>query len=363
MSMPGIWKKVPGWLADPLGPLTIRWSYLPHMLPWLWRFLQAGSTVEKVEETARMLRPLVADCPARHRQLAEEAGVAELIERKGLLYVFPNKADFEAEALAWKLRRDNGVQWIELDEDELRQREPALDRRYNFGVLVEEGANCTDPGAYVAALIRHAVRQGAILRRDRAIGFRLEGERLRAVRAAEGEIVCDRAVISAGAWSKHLAREAGDRVLLETERGYHVMIAEPEITPRHPIMPSDGKMAHTMTRGGLRVAGQVELAGLNAAPNWKRAEVLRKAMLDIWPGLARDPAPGRVRNWMGHRPSTPDSRPVIGPASGCPDVVHAFGHGHIGLAAGALTGRLVADLVGGKPPVIDPAPYSARRFT
>jgi D-amino-acid dehydrogenase len=362
MSMPGIWKKVPGWLADPLGPLTIRWSYLPQLLPWLWRFLQAGSTVEKVEETARVLRPLVADCPDRHRRLAEEAGVAELIERRGLLYVFPCKADFETEALAWKLRRDNGVQWIELDENELHQREPALDRRYRFGVLVQEGANCADPGAYVAALVHRAVNLGAILRRDRATGFRLEAGRLRAVRAAEGEIVCDRAVVAAGAWSKRLAQEAGDRVLLETERGYHVIISEPETVPRHPIMPSDGKMAHTMTRGGLRVAGQVELAGLAAAPNWKRADVLRKAMLDTWPGLARDPAPGRLRTWMGHRPSTPDGRPVIGPASGCPDVFYAFGHGHIGLAAGPFTARLVADLVSGKPPVIDLAPYTARRF-
>jgi len=266
----------------------------------------------------------------RHRLLAEEAGVAELIERKGLLYVFPTRADFEAEALAWRLRRDNGGRWIELGEDDLPQREPALDRRYRFGLLIEDGAACADPGGYVAALVRHASAHGAALRRGRATGFDIRGRRLHAVQTDAGEIACDKAVISAGAWSKQLARAAGDRVPLETERGYHVVIADPETGPRTPIMPSDGKMANTMTRTGLRIAGQVELGGLTAAPNWKRAEILRDFALRTYPALPRDLPPDRIRMWMGHRPSTPDSLPCIGPASGCADVLHAFGHGHIG---------------------------------
>ena len=127
-------------------------------------------------------------------------------------------------------------------------------------------------------------------------------------------------------------------------------------------MPSDGKMANTMTAHGLRIAGQVEIAGLDAAPNWKRAEILRDYALRTYPALPRTLSPDRVTFWMGHRPSTPDSLPCIGRATGCPDVVHAFGHGHIGLAAGAVSGRLVADIVSGKPPVIDPTPYAAARF-
>ena len=127
-------------------------------------------------------------------------------------------------------------------------------------------------------------------------------------------------------------------------------------------MPSDGKMAISMTRAGLRIAGQVELAGLDAAPNWKRAEILRDHALRTFPGLPRDLPSDRVKVWMGHRPSTPDGLPVIGLASGCPDVCHAFGHGHVGLASGPVTGRLVADLIAGTPPVIDPAPYAPARF-
>jgi D-amino-acid dehydrogenase len=361
-SMPGLWRRVPGFLTDPLGPLVIRWQYLPKLAPWLARFVRAGSTVGRVEATARALRPLVVDAPERHRALAAEAGVEDLIERRGLLYIFPARADFEREALAWRLRRENGVKWLELDADELRQQEPELDRRYTFGVLVQAGGNCADPGAYVAALVQHAVGQGATLLRAGATGFRIAGRRLQAVLTGDGEVGCDAAVICAGAWSRALARAAGDLVPLETERGYHAVISQPGTGPRHPVMPSDGKMAVTMTRGGLRIAGQVELAGLDAAPDWRRADILRDYALRTFPGLPRDLPPERVRVWMGHRPSIADGLPVIGPASGCADVMHAFGHGHVGLAAGPVTGRLVADLLGGLPPVINPAPYSPRRF-
>jgi len=362
VTAPGVWRKVPGWLRDPLGPLTIRWRYLPRLLPWLIRFLRAGSSWAKVEAIAQSLRPLVADAPERHLRLAQEAGVADLIQRTGLLYIFPTRADFEAEANGWRIRAATGVRWIELTEDELRQREPALDRRYTFAVLVEDGAHCTDPGAYVAALATRAVAFGAVLRHEQAVGFRIEGGRLRAVTTDRGEIACDAAVIAAGARARALAAAAGDAVPLETERGYHVTIASLESGPRHPVMPSDGHMVETPLRGGLRVAGQVEFAGLDAPPDWRRAETLKRHALRSFPGLPRDLPPDRVSMWMGRRPSIPDGLPCIGPATATADILHAYGHGHIGLSAGAMTGRLVADLIGGSTPVIDPAPYRPQRF-
>jgi D-amino-acid dehydrogenase len=362
MSSPGLWRKVPGYLLDPLGPLTIRWSYLPRLLPWLVRFVRAGSTAAKVAATGRALQPLLADAPALHRKLAEEAGVGDLISRQGVLFAFPDRAAFEAEALSWSVRRDNGVKWLELDQDELRQREPALDRHYKFGLLVEENGQCRDPGAYVAALARHALALGATVLQTRATGLRIEAGRLCAVMTGDGEVACDKAVIAAGAWSKILARAAGDRVPLETERGYHVVISDPGVEPRYPVMPSDGKMACVMTPAGLRLAGQVELAGLEAAPNWQRAEVLLRFARKVYPGVPADLPPERVKLWMGHRPSTPDGLPVLGLASGCADVVHAFGHGHVGLTAAAMSGRVVAGLVAGRAPPFDLTRYSAARF-
>jgi D-amino-acid dehydrogenase len=362
MSMPGLWKKVPGFLLDPLGPLTIRWKSLPTLVPWLVRFILSGSTVSRVEKTARALSALLADAPSRHAALAREAGVPHLIEQRGLLYVYPERAAFESEALAWRLRRDNGIHWIELEGDELYRREPTLDRRYRFGALVEAGAHCVDPGEYVAALVRHAQSLGATLCRARATGFDVQDGRLAAVLTDQGAITCDRAVIAAGIRSRELAKAAGDRVSLESERGYHVVITDPEVAPKTPVMPSDGKMANTLTTGGLRASGQVELASVDAPPNWKRADVLLNHLRRTYPALPREIAADRIKYWMGHRPSTSDGLPVIGPASATSDIIHAFGHGHVGLASAPMTALLVAEIIGERTPSVPITAYSASRF-
>lgn len=361
-AVPGLWKKVPKFLMDPLGPLAIRWSYFPSVAPWLIRYLRAGWTWPQVEATARALRPLVVDAPALHAALAEEAGVGHLIERRGLIYIYPSRADFDAEATVWEIRHKVGVRWIELNADELRQREPDLDRRYTFGVMVEEGGHCNDPGAYTAALVAHAVGQGAVLRRAAAKGFVIEGGALKAVRTDQGDVPADAAVVAAGAYAKPLAAAAGDVVPLETERGYHAEVSDPEVAPRHGLMPSDGKMSVMRTVNGLRCAGQVEIAGLDAAPNWKRAEILRDHLLRCFPGLPRALPTSRVKVWMGHRPSMPDGMPCLGPSRASPDIIHAFGHGHTGLVAGARTGRVVADLLAGRTPEIPIDPFDPRRF-
>ncbi len=361
-STPGLWRKVPGYLSNPLGPLAIRWSYFPRVAPWLARYLWAGWTEAKVEAAARALRPLLADAPALHRALAEEAGVGQLIERRGLIYTYENRAQFEAEAMSWRIRRNVGIDWIELDANDLHQREPDLDRRYTFGALVEEGGHCRDPGTYVGALVAQAVASGAEHRRTRATGFRIEGGRLRAVTTELGDIAADKAVICAGARSKALAAKAGTRVPLETERGYHAMVVDAEAGPRTPMMPYDGKMSITWTDRGLRCAGQVEIAGLEAAPNWKRAEILRDHLLRSFAKLPRDLPAERVKVWMGHRPSMPDGLPCLGPARATGDVVLAFGHGHVGLVAGPRTGQVVGALLTGEQPGIDIQPFRPSRF-
>ncbi len=361
-SMPGLWKKVPKFLMDPLGPLAIRWSYFPKVAPWLVKYLLAGWTEEKVLRTARALRPMLADAPALHRELAARAGVERLIERTGLYYVYENRAQFESEAMAWRIRRQVGIEWLELDADEMRQREPELDRRYGFGVLVEEGGHCRDPGAYVAALVAQAQAEGAELKRAKATGFRIEGGRLKAVLTEGGEIAADKAVISAGAHSRALAAKAGSDVPLETERGYHAMVLDSPTGPRTPMMPFDGKMSITWTDRGLRCAGQVEIAGLEAAPNWKRAEILRDHLLRSFPNLPRDLPADRVKVWMGHRPSMPDGLPCLGPSAASPDVLLAFGHGHVGLVAGPRTARLALALLAGRAPEIPVEPYDPARF-
>jgi D-amino-acid dehydrogenase len=227
---------------------------------------------------------------------------------------------------------------------------------------VPETGSCRNPGAYTAALIAHAQARGAQLIRARATGFRIENGALQAVITDAGEIPCDKAVIAIGARSKELARLAGDKVSLESERGYHAVVAAPEAGPRIPTMFADRKVIVTSMERGLRVAGQVEIAQTDDTPDWRRAEILRKHLVALYPKLPADLPTERITIWMGRRPSTPDGLPCIGLASGCADIIHAYGHGHVGLVGSARTGRLVAQLATGTSPEISLAPFSPQRF-
>lgn len=361
-ATPGAWRRVPGWLSDPLGPLTVRWRHLPRALPWLARYLWSGRDWAAVERTAQALAPLLADSARLHAALAAEAGTARLIERGGLLYAYTDQAAFAREAAAWRIRRAVGIDWIELSAEELRQREPWLDRRYGFGVLVEAGGHCRDPGAHVAGLVGLIRAMGGQVVRQAATGWRIDGGRLRAVRTGAGEIAAEAAVLAAGARAGALAQAAGNRVPLATQRGYHAQVRAAEVVPRASVMLGDAAASVTRTDGGLRIAGQMEIAGLEAAPDWRRAQVLLAHLRRAAPGLAGGIAPTDVQVWMGHRPSLPDGLPCLGPARGTADIVHAFGHGHVGLAAGPRTGRLVAQLVAGRSPEIDVRPFAPARF-
>ena len=285
ISMPGLWRKVPGYLRDPLGPLTIDWRALPRLAPWLIRFLRAGATEARVTRTARNLNLLLADAPQRHLALAAEAGVGHLIRQTGLLYPYPSRAAFLAEALAWKLRRQNGVEWIELNDHELATAEPHLDPRYRFAIKVTRGAHCSDPGGYTAALVAHAESIGAVRMRGDATGFEVAQRRLTAVHSSAGRLPCTHAVIAAGIGSARLAKMLGDTIPLAAERGYHVRMAASNIGPTLPKMPSDGKKALTPMQGGLRSAGQVQLADPSAEPDWRRAEVLLEHLRRAFPGF------------------------------------------------------------------------------
>ncbi len=265
MSMPGVIRNVPRWLFDPLGPLSLRWSYLPAIAPWLMRFIRAG-TPEKVRAQARALRPLVGLTLEALKPLVSAAGAEDLVHRLGHLYVYRSAESLAKDRLAWELRRENGVEIDEFDADELRQLEPALSRDYVRGVLVRENGHTSNPLALVERLLGHFLRSGGELVRARAYGFRLDGRRLGAIQTDSGDLPAEAAIVCAGAYSKPLAAALGDRIPLETERGYHLMIRDPEVMPRIPTADADGKFVATPMETGLRFAGTVELARARGTP-------------------------------------------------------------------------------------------------
>lgn len=361
MSMPGTLKKVPGYLLDPLGPLSIRWRYLPTLAPWLIRFVQAG-TQAKVRAQARALKPMLDDSYGAWLPLVRNAGAQDLIRRDGHLVVYRTQADFEGDALGYQLRRDNGIAFDVLHADELWQFEPSISHDYTIGVTFHQNGHTVNPNRLVRTVADAFRRDGGRVLAAQAHGFAREGGRLMGIETDAGVIPADAAVVAAGAHSRAFAASLGDDVPLDTERGYHVLISSPETRPRRPILDASAKFVSTPMETGLRLAGTVEFAGLDAPPNWSRADYLLMLGRRLFPGLAASYPEGRVSRWMGFRPSMPDSLPVIGLASQCPDVAYAFGHGHVGLAGAARTGEAVADLIAGRTPVFDLAPFAPTRF-
>ncbi|GAA5233269.1 FAD-dependent oxidoreductase [Verticiella sediminum] len=358
VGMPGMWKKVPGWLLDPLGPLTVRWPYLPRVVPWLMALLRHSSPRE-VERIATAMRRLLAPIFACYEPLLERAGAQHLVRRTGCLYVYSSREVARQWQWGMDLRRRLGVVMEDVEQDALEELEPDLQGRFRFGILAPENGSTLDSSELVKALHAQCERDGAVSVRATATGFERQGDRVRAVRLEGAEpLACDAVVIAGGAWSARLVRALGLRVPLETQRGYHVTVASNNLALRHTVMAVEHNMMVNPMAKGLRLAGSVEFAGLAAPPDYRRSAVLLERGRDMFPHLDTS----RHTQWMGHRPCLPDSLPVLGPVPRMANAWCAFGHGHVGMCGGASTGREIAALIAGRVPEIDLAPFSPERY-
>ena len=357
LGLPGLWKHVPGWVLDPTGPLSIPWRYGWRIAPWLWRFQRASSAAH-VELIADALHALLTVTLDHWRPLAQWAGVPELVVQNGYALAYESRAAFDADELGRTLRRRRGVQIEVLEGGAIRAFDAALSATLTHLVLLPEQGHCPNPLRLSRALATRLRQGGAHFLERPAIGFDIADGRVTRVLTEDGALDVDATVIAAGAQSKALAVRLGNDVPLETERGYHVTIAAAGVAPRIPIASGEGKYFVTPMETGLRIGGTVELAGLDAPPAWRRADALLEKAQRLLPGLRA----GGVERWMGHRPSLPDSMPVIGRSRRAANAFFAFGHGHVGLTAAAPTGEIVADLVGGRAPFMDIEPFSPERF-
>ena len=357
VGTPGILKKVPKMLFDPLAPLSIRWSYLPQITPWLLRLLWS-SRPERVEEISKVLHSISGPALEHYEPLLADAGAGELVGRLGSLYVFLSEEEMQEAEPGIELRRRRGIPLEVLSAAELRQMQPALRGDVAGAIFVPNAAHCVDPLGLSQTLARHFVERGGTMLQEHVLGFRIGPDGPSHVSTDRARHPVDDVVITAGAFSRAFAENLGSKIPLDTERGYHVQMPNPGVEVRLPMLiPSQG-FAVTPMAGGLRCAGTVELGGLDAPPNYARADVILKHAKDLLPGLEDS----GVERWMGHRPSIPDSLPVISASPRFRNVFFGFGHGHLGLTLAAVTGRLIADLVAGREPGIDIGPFRADRF-
>nr|WP_298688933.1 FAD-dependent oxidoreductase [uncultured Dongia sp.] len=357
VATPGVLWDVPKMLMDPLGPLAIRWSYLPKIAPWLLRFV-AASSEKRVEQISITLRSALVQALAAHKELAALAGQSLMIKDTGWLGVFEGDEKFKSYQWDLDLQTRRGVKFQVLKQEEIRQFEPSLQPIYRHAVYYPENSYVTDNFALVQRLANQFVAQGGTLVQAPVEGFEIGADGPTAVRAGGKAYACDAVVVAAGAWSKKLSQMLGHNVPLDTERGYHVTLPRAEKRPRMPLYSGDHSFAITPLDVGLRFAGTVELGGLEAAPNYARAEKLMKHGRRMFGEMDET---GRT-DWMGFRPSMPDSVPVISQGGRFKNTYFGFGHGHIGLTLGPVTGRIISDLVANRDPGLDMQPFRIDRF-
>ncbi|MCR4538851.1 FAD-binding oxidoreductase [Pseudomonas sp. 18.1.10] len=358
-SVPGLLWKVPRWLLDPMGPLAIRAAHAPRLIPWLMRFSRAGRPTE-VRRIAQALAALNTRVYTDLLPLLGEHGLLDELQQLGALTVYEQAAAFDGDAAQWALKRAHGVEVLALSGDEARELEPALSPAITRGVFTPQWSHVRDPKILVDKLRQSLVGRGLCIRVGQAcdIGSGLGAGAL-SVKLSDGQqLRADTVVVAAGAWSGQLARCVGDKVLLESERGYNTTFAAPGVALSREVIFAERHFVATPLSCGLRVGGAAEFGGLNAVANFKRSHALARLAAHYLPGLRTECG----TCWAGHRPATPDSLPVIGPSPRNPAVIYAFGHGHLGLTQGATTGRLVSDMALDKPPQIDLAPYAISRF-
>ena len=358
VTTPGIMRKVPRMLLDANGPLFLRWSYLPRLLPWLLPYL-SNARRRRVGYIAHALAPLVCDSVSEHQALAAGSAAARRIRPSSYLFVYDDRAAFEAERFIWGLRAAAGFCWETLEGGAVREYEPAIAPSSRYAVRLDNHATIASPGDYVKELAGEVVRLGGRLTRAEVADLRAHDDGVSIITRggpADG-IEVSAVVVASGAWSGPLGRKFGANVPLESERGYHLHCRHAGGAPRVPIMCAQRKIVVTPMDSDLRVAGTIEFGGLNAGASRAPLRMLRRTARELLPDLHFE----SQQEWLGHRPATPDSLPLLGPSPLSPRVFFACGHQHIGLTAGAKSGRIIASMVCGCNPGVDVSPYRVDR--
>lgn len=358
LSKPGILKKIPGWLLDQKGPLALRPSALPGILPWFLRFL-ACARHARIVEIAEAMTTLTSHVYEDYAPLLDACEDKSLLGQKPIIEVFDSPAGLAHERPHLELRKSLGFRSEELDAAAIGDLEPALAGKFRHGLLFPDWRAVSDTEGFIAALTESFLKQG---------GTRVLGEVKRLVELsgiASGVVLANgerypasKVVVAAGTGSRQLFDQLGVDIPLTGIAGYQAVLPNPGVEIRHSVIYADGGFCFAPMTRGLQIGGTIEFAGPNAEPNFKRAEIILEKAKRILPQLRTD----NFEYGVGYRPFLPDTKPVIDRSRRLSNVFMAFGHGQLGLTLGATTGRLIADLAAGRPTAQDLSPFSANRF-
>lgn len=357
LATPGIMRKAPKWLIDPLGPLSLRPAYALKILPWMLRFWRASWQDKYQASLAAQASLMAVSKAALERQIEAVEGEA-MIRREGQLQLYEGEAEFSASLAGWQTRQAHGVVYeFLLSSEAIAKIQPGIHPRFTHAAFTPEWKNVCDPAQWTQHLATAFEKRGGKIAIAAIHSISIQQDSV-ILKSDSADYEANQVVLCAGAWSKTLAQSIGDSLPLDTERGYNTTLPSGAFDLKTHITFSNHGFVVTKIGEGVRVGGAVELGGLDLQPNFQRAEVLLDKAKIFLPSLKIEDG----KQWMGFRPSMPDSLPVISYASRSKRVIYAFGHGHLGLTQSAGTAELVAALVSNGTPDIDLTPFSANRF-
>jgi D-amino-acid dehydrogenase len=357
VNTPDLPKTALKYILNPKSPLFLQWSAIPRMTPWLWQFMRHATEKGLVQMTTGIAQ-IVTDTMDQHRSLTRGTRAEGWIANSDFSFVYPDRSDFEADRNSWDTRMSFGQTPELISGPAVQEAEPMLSPSCRFMAVLRDHGHILNPGAYVNDLAKVLEDEGGTYRQAEVLDIELEAGQVTAVITDQGRMPCDRAVLSAGIWSKPLMQKLGLNVPMVAERGHHLHFKNPSAKPRNPMMITKGKFGVNPMSHGLRCAGTVEIGDIKKGPNRAALKLIERHVNAVFPDLRHH----GVEEWLGFRPSTPDSLPLIGEI-GSTGVHAAFGHQHVGLTAGPKTGRMIAALIDGQPPNMDLSPYDANRFS
>ena len=358
LSKPGILMKIPGWLLDQKGPLALRPSALPGILPWFMRFL-ACARPSKINEIAQDMARLTQHVYEDYAPLLDACPDKTLLGDRPILEVFDSPAGLQHERPHLELRKQLGFRSEELDGAAISDLEPALAGKFQHGLMFPDWRAVNDTEGFIAALTESFIAQGGVRIRQRVAKIDEHHDKATGVTLQDGaRVPADLLVVAAGTGARAFFNSLGVNIPLAGIAGYQAVLPQPGVEIRHSVIYADGGFCFAPMTRGLQIGGTIEFAAPNAEPNFKRAEIIMEKARRVLPQLNTQ----GMEFGVGYRPFLPDTKPVIDRSPRLKNAILAFGHGQLGLTLGATTGRLVSDLAAQRTPTQNLSAFSARRF-
>lgn len=340
LASPGIVSKALAMLFDPDAPLKIPLSQWLRLLPWLWSFV-GNSRPTAFAQNIQRLADINAEVWQDTEALYEKVGLRHMLSKSGALYLHESEQSFQAAKAAWAHRAAAGYEFEELDAEQIQAIEPALSHQFVRARKVPTWGVVSDPRAVTQGIVEFALQNGAAFEAKAVANIDAMGPWMRLITQCGDRVALDRVVLCAGIWSKELMAPEDQPRQLEAERGYNLTYQNAQVSINHPLVFSDRGIVATQMNDGLRVGGWAELGGLTRPPQSGYFNRIDRIAQQLFPTLNSEPH----YRWMGHRPSTPNSLPILRRAKRHPGIIYACGHGHLGLTQAPTTAKRVADML------------------